>query len=1008
MVSLMNDLLDISLYTLNALSLQTLLVTLGCFSLGIFVLFREPGSRLGAAFALLNFAFAVWICGSTLMYAAPSEQVAIYWAKFAHIGIVFIPAAAYTYSAVLLRDLDKLKWNLLAAWTVSAIFLLFIIATDTLFGKLYHYSWGFYPKYNVTGIPFIICFFAAIINSLRCIINGYCEGIQDPIQLNRAKLILVPFFLAIIACVDFIPAFGVPLYPFGYIPIALYVFFALRSVLTYRMITVGPAFAATQIIDTMNEALIVFDGDGIIKFVNQATCTLLGYNKQEIVNKTPNQGMVDNIAFAGMLETIFKGEVVRNLGLECRSRNGRIHTLNLSTTIMKDQGDNLLAVVCVMADVTERKRAEEALRKAHDELETRVRERTMELTELNDLLLFEVKERAAVEEELYRSRQMLQLVMDNIPQRVFWKDLDFRYMGCNRPFAENAGLENPAESIGRDDFQMPWFEDAVRYREIDRQVIEKNSPELNYEEQQLQPDGTVSWLIRNKVPLHDRDGNVIGVLGTIQNITESMRIKETLRFTQFSVDQAVFPIFWLDEEGRFSYMNEACRYLGYSTEELGAMTIFDITPELSRENWSAWWREIIDKGFNTFEGLHKTKEGSLVPVELTVHPVEHSGRVFHLSYVRDISERKKAEERIRNQLERLGALRAIDEAISASLDLKVTLNVVLDQIIAQLDADAADILLLNDSYKLRHAASRGFRTNALRHTSLAIGQGNAGRVAMEMRIVHVPDVRSGENPFKSAPLLYDEGFISYYGLPLVAKGQTVGVLEIFFRSTQKLEQERLDFLETMAGHAAIAIDNATLFTGLQKSNLELTLAYDSTLEGWSRALDLRDRETEGHSQRVTDMTEHLAKTMDVPESEIMHMRRGAILHDIGKMGIPDHILLKSGPLDEQEMAIMQCHPVYAFEFLSPIIFLLPALEIPYCHHEKWDGSGYPRGLKGKQIPLSARIFAIVDVWDALRSDRPYRAAWSYEKTRDHILGLAGTHFDPRVVEVFKSYHTELQ
>jgi PAS domain S-box-containing protein len=531
---------------------------------------------------------------------------------------------------------------------------------------------------------------------------------------------------------------------------------------------------------------------------------------------------------------------------------------------------------------------------------------------------------------------------------------------------------------------------------------------LNYEEQQLQPDGTVSWLIRNKVPLHDRDGNVIGVLGTIQNITESIRIKEALRFTRFSVDQAVFPIFWLDEEGRFSYMNDACGYLGFPKEELGAMTIFDITPELYRENWPARWKEIIDKGFDTFERFHKTKSGSLVPVELTVHPVEHNGRVFLLSYVRDISERKMAEERIKKQLERLAALRAIDEAISASLNLKVTLNVVLDLIIAQLDADAADILLLNHAYKLRHAASRGFRTKALRHTSLAIGKGNAGLVAMEMRTIHIPDVRNGENPFKNAPLLYEEGFVSYYGIPLIAKGQTVGVLEIFFKSAQKLEQERLDFLETMAGHAAIAIDNATLFTGLQKSNLELTLAYDSTLEGWSRALDMRDRETEGHSQRVTDMTEHIAKIMDVPESDIMHMRRGAILHDIGKMGIPDHILLKSGPLDEQESAIMQRHPLYAYEFLSQIAFLHPALEIPYCHHEKWDGSGYPRGLKGKQIPLSARIFAIVDVWDALRSDRPYRSAWSFEKTRDYILGLAGTHFDPRVVEVFKSYLNDLQ
>ena len=364
----------------------------------------------------------------------------------------------------------------LAAWLTGAIFVLLVTATDVLFGELYHYSWGFYPKYNLTGIPFLLCFFAVIVNSLRCIINGFCEVIKDPIQLNRAKLILIPFFLAMIACVDFIPAFGVPLFPFGYISVSLYLICAFRSVWTYRLITLAPAIAATQIIDTMNEALIVFDGDGVIKFVNRATCTLLGCTEQEIVNKPITRAIVDNIAFAEKLEKIIKGEVVRNLELECRSREGRVRTLNLSTTIMKDQQDNLFAVVCVMADISEHKLAEEALRKTHGELETRVRERTRELTELNDLLLIEVKERVAIEEALYRSQQMLQLVMDNIPQRVFWKDLNLCYMGCNRPFAENAGLENPAEITGRDDFQMPWSEDAVRYQETDRQVIDNNSP----------------------------------------------------------------------------------------------------------------------------------------------------------------------------------------------------------------------------------------------------------------------------------------------------------------------------------------------------------------------------------------------------------------------------------------------------------------------------------------------------------------------------------------------------
>jgi HD-GYP domain-containing protein (c-di-GMP phosphodiesterase class II) len=185
-----------------------------------------------------------------------------------------------------------------------------------------------------------------------------------------------------------------------------------------------------------------------------------------------------------------------------------------------------------------------------------------------------------------------------------------------------------------------------------------------------------------------------------------------------------------------------------------------------------------------------------------------------------------------------------------------------------------------------------------------------------------------------------------------------------------------------------------------RSGQELARAYDSSLDGWSRALDLRDKETEGHTRRVTDMTLRLARAMGVPEADLVNIRRGSLLHDIGKMGIPDSILLKPGPLTDDEWKVMRRHPVYAYDFLSPTPYLRPALDIPYCHHEKWDGTGYPRGLRGEEIPRAARIFAVADVWDALRSDRPYRAAWTAEKAREYIRDQTGKHFDPRVVVAF--------
>ncbi|NTW01447.1 MAG: PAS domain S-box protein [Oscillochloris sp.] len=187
---------------------------------------------------------------------------------------------------------------------------------------------------------------------------------------------------------------------------------------------------------------------------------------------------------------------------------------------------------------------------------------------------------------------------------------------------------------------------------------------------------------------------------------------------------------------------------------------------------------------------------------------------------------------------------------------------------------------------------------------------------------------------------------------------------------------------------------------LQSANQALAEAYDATIIGWSQALDLRDHETNGHSQRVTSLTVRLARAMGIVGHEIEHIRRGALLHDIGKMGVPDAILLKPGPLTDEEWAQMRMHPVYSYQLLKHITFLSPALTIPVSHHERWDGRGYPAGLRGTHIPLAARIFAIIDVWDALTSDRPYRAAWSREKARNYIAEHAGIHFDPSIVAVF--------
>ena len=369
--------------------------------------------------------------------------------------------------------------------------------------------------------------------------------------------------------------------------------------------------------------------------------------------------------------------------------------------------------------------------------------------------------------------------------------------------------------------------------------------------------------------------------------------------------------------------------------------------------------------------------------------------------VRDITVRKQAEHQVQLQLQRMSVLNEIDQAISSRLDIRLSLEFLLGGALTQLGVDAASIMLLNTSNQmLEYCAGKGFQTQSIRQSRLRIGEGLLGQIGGERKVIHVSNLAGEGDRFKRAELLKQEEFVEYYGIPLIAKGLLKGVLEIFNRSPLTPDSGWVDYLETLGRQAAIAIDNAQLFEGIQQSNFELFTAYDATIAGWSHAMDLRDKETEGHSQRVTELTLKLAEKMGVNSQDRIHIRRGALLHDIGKIGVPDEILHKPGPLTEEEWGTMRQHPTHAFNMLASISYLRLALDIPYCHHEKWDGSGYPRGLKGEQIPLAARIFAIVDVWDALRSDRPYRESWSENKVLDYIRSLVGIHFDPKVVKNF--------
>lgn len=463
----------------------------------------------------------------------------------------------------------------------------------------------------------------------------------------------------------------------------------------------------------------------------------------------------------------------------------------------------------------------------------------------------------------------------------------------------------------------------------------------------------------------------------------------------------------VSSSGKIMFSNSrAADIFGYQLEEITGKPInFLIHPEDAAA--------IIDRN-------QRREKGEDVPSDFSLRVVTRSREVrwvnLHavliewevkpatLVMITDTTESRRAEDQIQQQLKQMAALRAVDMAITASMDLPLTLRVLLEQVTSQLNVDAAGVLLLEeDSQLLAYAAGQGFFTNAIREVRLQIGHGFAGQAALQRKLLRVDNLAEQSDSSFPPSWLALEGFVAYIGVPLITKGAVTGVLEIFQRSPLDADTAWMNFLEAIANHAAIAIDNARLLKDLQTANLELTLAYDATIEGWAHALELRDGETEGHSHRVAAMTVALAGEMGLNGEDLLHIRRGALLHDIGKMAIPDEILKKQDRLTDEEWEIMRKHPVYSVQMLEQIDFLRPALSIPQAHHEWWDGSGYPRKLIGDEIPLAARIFAVIDVWDALIYSRRYREKWEKDKVKEYLLSLSGKQFDPSIVTKFLTF-----
>ncbi len=771
--------------------------------------------------------------------------------------------------------------------------------------------------------------------------------------------------------------------------------------------------------------ITLLNREGRVVESNPALQTMLGYTGQELLEMYfPDFTYPDDIAEDKALFTqLMNGErEYYQLDKRYVDKSGKVIWAKLAASLIRDKGGRPSYAIRMVEDITDHKRIEEAL---------------------------------SISEERYR------MLVELSPDGVFIHRND-QIEFINPAGLHLLGATHPDQVLGKSIFEIihPDYHALIRARIEEMNQSGKAAPFI--EERVVRIDGTVVPVEVAASQFIDRKGQAIQVI--YHDITERIQAEEqmqrnTLRAEELAEISKALAEVGPDQQGvveiiaqRVSDVIGDCCVVSLISDD--GRSLIPAAVQQSTPDDGEFTRELLMANPERIgEGLAGrvaqsgepilipalTREQALEVIQpefapyvqrfglygLLIVPLRAQGRVMGALgvirnqpgkpysendrvFLQDLADRAGlAIENARlfaqtnHRLRDVQALRTIDTAITGSLDLGLTLSVILEQVTTQQGVDAADVLLLNShNHVLEFTAGRGFRTNGMLGSQLRLGEGYSGQVALERQTIYISDLAAVNKDFARADMIRGEGFSTYCGVPLIAKGVVKGVLEIFHRSRMDVSPEWLAFLETLAGQAAIAVDSAQMFSGLQRSNIDLMLAYDATIEGWSKALDLRDKETEGHSQRVTGLAEKLARSMGMGEADLVHLRRGALLHDIGKMGIPDRILHKTSPLDDEERAIMQQHPLYAFELLAPISYLRSAIAIPYCHHEHWDGSGYPRGLKGEQIPLEARIFAVVDTWDALCSDRPYRLAWPKNQVEDHIRSLSGINFDPQAVDAF--------
>jgi len=727
-----------------------------------------------------------------------------------------------------------------------------------------------------------------------------------------------------------------------------------------------------QLFDQANDAIMIENEADEIVDVNQRACDMLGYTREELLQlKIPD---IQAPEVRGKLGHTLTGEfgqhgetIFESVDLH---RDGTRIPVEVSLTKLLDQNRNL--VLSIVRDISSRKR---------------------------------------LEQELEQSRIFLQNVQDSLSAHIAILDKNGTIIQVNaawRDYAKQNSLKSPDNAVGTNylsicDASAPTSRVSRDVATAIRSILAGELSEAHIEYPCHSPLEK-HWFVAHITPVSS-EHHLVAVAH--EDVTRLKNAEEKAQLQVTALNAAANAIIIADPQGVIQWANPAYEQLsGYTAKELIGNDPRIVNSHVhTKEFFKDMWDTIRNGEVWHNEIVNIRKDGTLYTVDETITPLmDESGQLeYFIGINQDITQRKRAEQELNRYVQTTTTLYELSQQIRTSLDLNqvyqdfhhavgklMACEVFLIALLDEKQQDIEDVYLWDAGERFPNARQPA-------------GEGLAGSIIISGEPLRVNDWNE-TNARQTGSSLFghvEKDTRSVMAVPLFrSNGQCFGMVSPQSYEPNAYTAEHEQLLLTLASQLSKSIENAQLFSETQRSNLELSAAYDATIEGWSHAMDLRDKETEGHAQRVTNVTLKLARQMGIPESDIVHIRRGVLLHDIGKLSVPDHILLKPGPLTEEETIIMRRHPIHAYEMLLPIAYLKSSLDIPYCHHEKWDGSGYPRGLKGEQIPLSARIFAVVDVWDALRSNRPYRKGWTVLQAREYLLEQSDKHFEPRMIVAF--------